>query len=169
MVLRPIRASGGRTGASVCSGDCGLCCKERVEKVQAAVLVGSRAFSFAPSGLVLQFSSPPTARAVGCILSLLRGFYCSNRSRLLLRESKDGWPLKNQVAARFLQKPEGNRDGQRISVRGLGSWSSCWAAQALNGDAGAGACTRVSLGANSSEDAKCVPIPVAISAEDAIH
>jgi hypothetical protein len=188
MVLRPIRASGGRTGASVCSGDCGLCCKERIEKVQGSRFGRVESLFFRPFGAVFAiFNSThgsrrglhsfaasrllllPAPPALGCIPSLLRGFYCSNRSRPLSLQSKDDWPLKSQLAARFLQKPEGNRDGQRMSVRGRASWSSCWAAQAFNGDAGAGACTRVSLGANSSEEAKWVPMPVAISAEDAIH
>ena len=53
-----------------------------------------------------------------------------------------------------------------MSVKGRESFS--WAAHVFNGDTG-GLAAGVSLGANSSEEAKWVPMPVAISAEDAIH
>ena len=121
MVLRPIRASGGRTGASVCSGDCGLCCKERIEKVQGSRFGRVESLFFRPFGAGFAiFNSTHGSR---------RGLYSFAASRLLLlhsfadfiAQSKDGWPLKNQLAAPFLQKPEGNRDGQRMSVGGRAS------------------------------------------------
>jgi hypothetical protein len=143
--------------------------KNVIEKVQGSRFGRVESLFFRPFGAGFAiFNSTHGSR---------RGLYSFAASRLLLlqsfadfiAQSKDGWPLKNLVAAPFLQKPEGNRDGQRMSVGGRASWSSCWAAQAFNGDAGAGACTRVSLGANSSEEAKWVPMPVAISADEAIH
>jgi hypothetical protein len=120
MVLRPIRASGGRTGASVCSGDCGLCCKERIEKVQGSRFGRVESLFFRPFGAVFAiFNSTHGSRrglhsfaasrllllpgdpALGCIPSLLRGFYCSNASRLLLLQSFAAFiaPIKRRLAA----------------------------------------------------------------------